>query len=174
LAATFITLLAFIPQAASSFRYTPEQLNKLGLYFGGQIWQSEASSIFGEENTLIDFNLKKAQQKNYFVAVVHPLPLLPNARISSTSLDTTGKTTLTQEFSLGGETFSTGDDINTSFNVSYVDYTLYYQLLDYSKFSFDLGLTARDFNGAVSATGSTIIIDNNDDCPETPQSNICP
>ena len=70
------------------------QADTVGLYLGGQIWQSEASGIFGEENTLIDFNLKKEQQMSYFVAVEHPFPLLPNVRISSNMLDTTGKTTL--------------------------------------------------------------------------------
>lgn len=131
------------------------QADTVGLYLGGQIWQSEANGILGEKNALIDFNLKKEQQINYFVAVEHPFPLLPNARISSTSLDTTGKTTLTQEFSFGGETFSAGDDFDASFNVSYVDYTLYYQLFDSGLFSFDLGLTARDFD--IIVTGTTII-----------------
>ena len=131
------------------------QADTVGLYLGGQTWQSEASGILGEKNSLIDFNLKKEQQINYFVAIEHPFPLLPNARISSTSLDTTGKATLTQEFSFGGETFSAGDDVDADFNVSYVDYTLYYQLFDNGLFSFDLGLTARDFD--VTVTGTTII-----------------
>jgi len=129
------------------------QADTVGLYLGGQIWQSEASGILGEENTSIDFNLKKEQQVNYLVAVEHPFPLLPNVRISSTTLDTTGKTTLTQEFSFGDEAFPIGDNANANFNVSYIDYTLYYELFDNGKFSFDLGLTARDFNGDVTVAG---------------------
>jgi len=131
------------------------QADTVGLYLGGQIWQSEAIGIFGEKNSLIDFNLKKEQQINYFIAVEHPFPLLPNARISSTTLDTTGKTTLTKEFSFGDETFLIGDDVNANFNVSYVDYTLYYELFDNGLFSFDLGLIARNFNGDVTVTGPT-------------------
>jgi len=152
------------------------QADTVGLYLGGQIWQSEASGIFGEEDTLIDFNLKKEQQINFFVAVEHPFPLLPNARISSTTLDTTGKTTLTQEFSFGDETFLIGTDVNANFNVSYVDYTLYYQLFDKGLFSFDLGLTARDFNGAVTVTGSTIIDYGDGNCndPDPPPGITCP
>ena len=134
------------------------QANTVGLYLGGQIWQSEASGIFGEKNTLIDFNLKKEQQSNYFVAVEHPFPLLPNVRISSTTLNTVGKTNLTQEFSFGDETFPIGDNVDASFNVSYVDYTLYYELFDNGLFSFDFGLTARYFDGAVTATGPTKIV----------------
>ncbi|MBL4941204.1 MAG: TIGR04219 family outer membrane beta-barrel protein [Colwellia sp.] len=134
------------------------QANTVGLYLGGQIWQSEASGIFGEKNTLIDFNLKKEQQNNYFVAVEHPFPLLPNVLISSTTLNTTGKTNLTQGFSFDDKTFLIDDDVNASFNVSYVDYTLYYELFDKGVFSFDLGLTARDFNGGVTVTGITEIV----------------
>ena len=53
------------------------------------------------------------------------------------------------------EVFLIGNDVNASFNVSYVDYTLYYELFDNGLFSFDFGLTARDFNGAVTVTGDT-------------------
>lgn len=134
------------------------QADTVGLYLGGQIWQSEASGIFGEENTLIDFNLKKEQQMSYFVAVEHPFPLLPNVRISNNTLDTTGKTTLTQEFSFDDKSFLTDTDINASINVSYVDYTFYYQLLDNDLFSFDLGLIARDFDGAVTVTGIAEVV----------------
>jgi len=134
------------------------QADTVGLYIGGQIWQSEVSGVLGEENTLIDFNLKKEQQMSYFVAVEHPFPLLPNVRISSNMLDTTGKTTLTQEFSFGDKSFLTDTDINASFNVSYIDYTFYYQLLDNDLFSFDLGLTARNFNGAVTVTGTAEVV----------------
>jgi outer membrane protein len=164
-------LLTTNVQATSFFTYTP-QAKSVGLSMGGQIWQSDASGTFGEKNTLIDFNLKKEQQINYFVAVEHPFPLLPNVRISSTMLDTTGKNTLTQAFSFGTETFPIGDDVNTSFNVSYVDYTFYYELFDNGKFSLDLGVSARDFNGAVTVTGPTIIDDG--DCTETSQGNPCP
>tara|TARA_R110002167_G_scaffold316099_1_gene521654 strand:+ start:3488 stop:4324 length:837 start_codon:yes stop_codon:yes gene_type:complete len=155
---------AFAASLAALFTFTAQANNKVGLYLGGQIWQSEASGIFGEKNTLNDFNLKKEQQINYFVAVEHPFPLLPNVRISSTTLDTTGKTTLTQEFSFGDETFPMGDDVNASFNVSYMDYTLYYELFGNGNFSFDLGLTARNFNGDVTVTGSTIIYPGDDLC----------
>ena len=165
------TLAAFFTvNAQAAFTFTPKENNKVGLYLGGQIWQSEASGIFGEKDTLIDFNLKKEQQINYFIAVVHPFPLLPNVRISSTNLETTGKTNLTQEFSFGGETFSIDDDINASFNVNYIDYTLYYELFDNDLFSFEFGLTARDFNGDVTVTGSVIFID---DCIPTDNPNVC-
>lgn len=158
------TLAAFFTVSVqAAFTFIPKESNKVGLYLGGQIWQSEESGFFGEKDTLIDFNLKKEQQTNYFIAVIHPFPLLPNVRISSTILETTGKTNLTQEFSFGGETFSIDDDINASFNVNYIDYTLYYELFHNDLFSFDLGLTVRDFNGAVTVKGPSITEDTEPD-----------
>lgn len=82
--------------------------------------------------------------------------MLPNVRISSTTLDTKGKTNLTQEYSDDDETSHV--DVDASFNVSYVDYTLYYELFDNGLFSFDLGLTARDFGAAVTVTETANIV----------------
>ena len=159
LATTLTALYMFTAQAATPFSYTPKANNTLGLYLGGQIWQSEANVFFGELNTLSNFNLKKEQQINYFVAVEHPYYLFPNVRIANTTLDTTGKKLLTQALSFGDESFAIGDNVNARFNVSYVDYTLYYELFDSSNISFDLGLTVRDFNGAVTINGSKITED---------------
>jgi outer membrane protein len=147
----------FTVNVEAAFTFTPQKNNNVGLYLGGQIWQSDASGVFGKKNTLIDFNLKKEQQINYFVAIEHPYPLLPNIRISSTALNTTGKTNSTQEYSDNNKTSHVDVETDANFNVSYIDYTLYYQLFDNDLFSFDLGLTARDFDGAVTVTETTII-----------------
>lgn len=152
-AATLAVLFTFCAPANAQFTYTPKSSDEVGLYLGTQIWQSEASGSLGEENTLIDFNLKKEQQLNFFIDVKHPISFLPNARITKTTVDTSGKTALTQKFSFIDKTFPTGNDVEASFNVNYVDYTLYYELLDNKTFSVELGLTARDLNGDATFTG---------------------
>ncbi|RVU31921.1 hypothetical protein EOE67_19530 [Rheinheimera riviphila] len=154
-AATLTALFTFTASATAQFTYTPKSSDDVGLYLGTQIWQSEPSGIFGEENTLIDFNLNKEQQINYFIDVKHPISFLPNARISITTLDTSGKTTVTQKFDFNDKTFPIGGKVDASFNVRYVDYTFYYELFDQEKFSFELGLTARDLNADVTVTGAT-------------------
>lgn len=134
------------------------QADTVGLYLGGQIWHSETSGAFGEKNALTDFNLKNELQANYFIAIEHPLPFLPNVRISSTTLDTSGKTNSAQAFSFSGSDFIANDLITANYDASYVDYTFYYELLDNRSLSFDLGLTARDFNGDVVVTGTTTTV----------------
>lgn len=150
--------LAYVVTAISLFT-VDVKADTVGLFLGGQIWKNEASGVFGEQSKLIDFNLEKEQQINYYVAVEHPFPWLPNARISTTTLDTSGSSTLTQDFSFGGEVFSINDDVTANFNVNYIDYTLYYELFDNDLFSIDLGLTARDFGGDITVKGLTTIDD---------------
>jgi outer membrane protein len=177
-AATLTALFTFTAPATAQFTYTPQSSDDVGLYLGTQIWQSEPSGIFGEENTLIDFNLKKEQQFNYFIDVKHPISFLPNARISNTTLDTSGKTTLTQKFYFDDKTFPLGGKVDASFNVRYVDYTFYYELFDNEEFSFELGVTARDLNGDVTVTGVTKSSDENchdpDINPIPPHNYPCP
>ena len=123
-----------------------------GIYIGGQIWDNEVTGIMGESGHQIDFNLADEQQGSFYIALEHPIPFLPNAKIASTSLDTQGVSTLDQEIEFGDEIFNVGTEINTGFDVSYVDYTLYYEFFDNGLFSFDLGITARDFDGDVKVS----------------------
>ncbi len=121
-----------------------------GLYIGGSIWSNEATGAFGEKSNLVDFNLKDQEQGSFYVALEHPLPFIPNLMVASTTLDTDGSTILTEDFVFDNETFS--GSVATTFDVNYVDYTLYYELFDNGLFSFDFGLTARDFDGDITVS----------------------
>jgi len=134
----------------------------IGLYIGGQAWDNQASGRFGESNNMEDFNLADETQSSFYIAVEHPIPLIPNVRISHNTLDTTGATSLTSDFDFGDQTFMQGTNVSTVFDVNYNDFTLYYELFDNGLFSFDFGLTARDFNGEVSVTGVVQGTDAND------------
>lgn len=125
----------------------------IGLYIGGQVWDNQATGRFGESNDMEDFNLADETQGSFYIAVEHPIPLIPNVRVAHTVLDTTGATLLGNDFDFGGQTFNAGTNATTAFDVNYNDFTLYYELFDNGLFSFDFGLTARDFNGDVSVSG---------------------
>jgi outer membrane protein len=131
---------------------TNVQADAIGIYLGGQIWDNQASGTFGDGSSQTDFNLVDEKQNSFFIAFEHPLPLIPNARIASTSLETNGMTTLDTDFNFDDETFLSGADVNADFNISYVDYTLYYELFDNDLLSFDFGITARDFDGDVTVS----------------------
>lgn len=153
---------------------TNVQADTVGLYLGGQIWQNEYRGEFGQESTPIDFNFNKKQQNSFFIAVEHPFPLLPNIRISRTDFDTTSRTNSMQESSFTDGTSGIvhetiiDTDVETHFNVNYVDYTFYYKLLDNRSFSLDLGLTARDFSGAITVNEDITTVNNWSDIFGTP------
>jgi len=122
----------------------------LGLYLGGQVWANQSDGVFGEDKNQIDFNLEDEEQGSFYIALEHPLPLIPNVKISSTTLDTKGQSALTSEFVFDKVTYQAGDDVNAVFDVSYIDYTLYYEVFDNDLLTFDFGLTARDINADVN------------------------
>jgi outer membrane protein len=125
-----------------------------GLYIGGSIWSNEATGTFGEQSNLVDFNLQDKEQGSFYIALEHPLPLIPNILIASTTLDTDGSTTLTQSFEFDDTIFEATAPVDTTFDISYVDYTLYYEIFDNGLFSFDIGLTGRDFDGDVTVSSA--------------------
>jgi outer membrane protein len=104
----------------------------LGLYIGGQMWANEASGSFGEGgDTQSAFEFDDKNQGSYFVALEHPIPLIPNIKIASTTLDTT-------------------------LEASFVDYTLYYEVFDNDLLSFDFGLTGRDLDASINVSAPLV------------------
>lgn len=155
--AFLLALFSAFPMDASAFiTYSPQEKNTVGLYLGSQLWQSNISSRVSDENDLINFNDQKEQKMGFFFAVEHPFSTLPNIRVSSTYFDISHWVTSTENFSFtdaqSGASYDSviDSEFKYRFNVSYIDYTLYYKLLDERTFSLDVGFTARDFSGSVN------------------------
>jgi len=124
----------------------------LGLYLGGQIWANQAEGTFGEgEIDQAAFNFDNEKQGSFFVALEHPIPLIPNIKIASTTLDTVGGATIsgTNNFTFGNETYNANSELDTTFDTSYVDYTFYYEVFDNDLITFDFGITARDLDSQI-------------------------
>jgi len=122
----------------------------LGVYVGGQIWANQASGSFGDSDDQSTFNLEDEAQGSFFIALEHPLPLIPNARVSRTTLDTTGSQSLTESFNFDDQNFS--GDVDVTFDLTYTDYTLYYEIFDNDLISVDFGITGRDFDTDITVT----------------------
>lgn len=100
-----------------------------GIYISGQIWSNEVTGIMGESGDQIDFGLEDKEQGSFQIAVEHPVPFIPNAKLATSTLSTLGSTTLSEEINFGGTTFTSGSNVTTDFDVSYLDYTLYLSLI---------------------------------------------
>lgn len=128
----------------------------LGVYAGAGQWQSDYSGQLGDADNDIDVNelgLRESDNNYVYVAFEHPVPLIPNGRIQYTDLSSQQSARIERNFTLDGETFYAGEDVESDVDLTHIDYTLYYELLD-NWVSLDLGLTLRQFDGYVYAEGS--------------------
>jgi outer membrane protein len=128
----------------------------LGLYIGGHMWANQAEGSFGQGNdNQATFDFDDENQGSFFVALEHPIPLIPNLKIASTTLDTIGGATISGSFTFEGETYSANSVLDTTFDASYVDYTFYYELFDNDLLTFDFGLTARDLDSQINVVDTS-------------------
>ncbi|GAA6172068.1 TIGR04219 family outer membrane beta-barrel protein [Colwellia sp. KU-HH00111] len=132
----------------------------LGLYVGGQVWANQAKGSLGkEESSQTTFDFDSERSGSYFVALEHPIPLIPNAKIVSTKYDTVGDTTIDVSTTIEGVTTTASVLAEATFDASYIDYTLYYEVFDNDLLTFDFGLTARD----LSIDSQITVADNSSD-----------
>jgi outer membrane protein len=130
----------------------------LGLYIGGQVWANEATGSFGDGDLAKDqavFEFDDKNQGSFYVAFEHPIPLIPNIKIASTTLDTVGGTTISGNINLLGTEYKASETLDTTLDASFVDYTLYYEVFDNDLLTFDFGLTARDLDAYVNVADSS-------------------
>ena len=111
----------------------------LGVYAGVQGWDMAAEGSYGDQGSLSEYSFEDESQGRFYVALEHFIPLVPNIKIAHSEITTSG--------------FESDDDFANMFvgdsqvDFTYTDYTLYYELFDNGLFSFDFGLTAKDFEG---------------------------
>ena len=121
----------------------------LGVYIGGNIWHTETEGSFGETRDQNNFDFDDESNGSFYIAIEHPIPALPNLKISSTDLSTDGDGAL--DFSFEG----VSGEATTTFDTNFVDYTLYYELFDNDLISIDFGLTARDIDADVQVASAS-------------------
>jgi outer membrane protein len=101
-----------------------------------------------------DLGFDDESHSDIWVKVEHPVPLIPNVRFVSSNLDASASSTVSGTINYGDSTFNDGDDLNTRFDMSNTEFTLYYELLD-NWINLDAGLTVRKYDGqsSISTTG---------------------
>ncbi|WP_395341496.1 TIGR04219 family outer membrane beta-barrel protein [Ningiella sp. W23] len=119
----------------------------LGVYAGVQGWNMETEGGFAQNESLANFNFEDETHTNFYVALEHPIPLLPNVKVVRTTLDTSGITTLDGTFTFGDEVYTVNSRLDTTADLTTTDYILYYELLDNDVVSLDLGLSGKQIDG---------------------------
>ena len=97
-----------------------------------------------------------------YVMLDHPLPMIPNVKISKTNIDTDANGRLSKSVTYGNITYNANEDVSSEVQLDQTDITLYYRILD-NVANLDLGLNAKyidaesTITGAVSGTESADI-----------------
>lgn len=141
-----------------------------GVFFGAGLTQNQYSGDIQLTGTAIDleddFGLVKKDNSYAFVAIEHPIPVLPNIRLTLTQLLAEADNVLSREITFNDRTYSASTAIRAEVDLSFTDATFYYEVLD-NWLSLDLGLTARNFDGfaKIDSNGSLNRYDFNETLP---------
>lgn len=119
----------------------------IGVYAGAQVWNMAADGGHGKSSADYDYNYDDEVQNRFYISVEHPIPFIPNAKLAYSELKTDSNS-IEQK-----SNFSDFIDGSSDIDFSYIDYTLYYEILDNDLVSLDLGVTAKDFEGDLDSAG---------------------
>lgn len=125
----------------------------LGGYVGVQSWQMATEGGFSQDQNLVDFSFEDENQVSFYAALEHPIPLVPNIKLARTSIDTSGMTTITSEFTFGNEVYIAGSEVSTQIDIDTTDYILYYEILDNDLISIDVGISGKQIDGDIVVVG---------------------
>lgn len=122
-----------------------------GIYAGAGSWQSEYSGKVGKPAaSLNELGFDDNNNSFYYIALEHPIPLIPNIKLQHNDISSRQTGTPTNDFSLDSVSFLSGTSVTTDFDLSYTDAVLYYEILD-NWLNLDLGLTVRKYSGELLA-----------------------
>jgi len=127
----------------------------LSLSVGGGIWNEDPSGTYNKTSEApVDVNKNlfwdTESQGYFFVTLEHPVPIIPNARLTYTKIDHTGSGNT--NFVFDGVTYN--GDINNTIKIETLDLLLYYEVLD-NVVNVDLGLNIRNLKVDFVLTGAT-------------------
>lgn len=123
----------------------------LGVYAGAGQWQAEYSGDAGDPNIDVgSLGLEESDNNFFYIALEHPVPLIPNIKVQKIDISSQQTSIINRTFTLDDTTFTAGTNVASDFDLSHIDLTLYYEILD-NWVNLDLGINVRKFDGYVTA-----------------------
>jgi outer membrane protein len=147
---TFLSIAGLIFSATAS-------ADMAGIEVGAYQWSPDYSGALAvddgsDEGTDLnledDLGYSDEDHNIIWASIEHPVPFIPNFKLVSSDLDSSANNTLTRDVVFGGETYSANEEISSRIDMSNIEYTLYYELLD-NWINVDAGLTFRQYDGIV-------------------------
>ena len=138
---------------------SPGHADFVGFSIGASYWSPSLSGSFNSSgdpsiDLSDDLDVDDPSPSSVILSLEHPVPFLPNIRYQNIDLDSDGRSTLTSGIAFEGETYSAGETVSTTLDLSHDDIVLYYEVLD-NWVNLDVGLDLKQFDGKVSIVGST-------------------
>lgn len=129
----------------------------IGLNIGANQWAPALNGGYnGYESDSIelvdDLELEDPGQSSMVLILEHPIKALPNIKYRGHDLDSSNRITLDADISLNGQTFNSGNEVTSTYDLSQNDIVLYYQLLK-SRVNLNLGVDLKSFDGQISLSG---------------------
>lgn len=121
----------------------------LGLTADLDFWNMDSSGALADNSDMQSFDLGSERNAVLSLALEHPLPVVPNLRIRTNDLSSSGDQRLTVNFSFADIDFSSGLDVNVDFEAQSTDFIFYYEIFDNDTVSFDLGLNLKYLDGDI-------------------------
>ncbi len=125
-----------------------------GVYAGGQLWHADGSGQIGStgsgDSMSGDFDFGSDVQNAVYIAIEHPVPLVPNVKIKRTALESNGSSS--SPFTFKGQAYSGTIASDTDF--THTDLILYYEILD-NWVNLDVGLNVMQFDGHVAVSDNS-------------------
>ncbi|MGL5047241.1 MAG: TIGR04219 family outer membrane beta-barrel protein [Shewanella sp.] len=119
----------------------------VGFTIGGDYWRADTRGSFADNRQpLQNVGYSSSAQGSYWIAVEHPIPLVPNIKIRENNLDQSGGIS-GADFTFNGHKFE--KDVAVYTDLSNTDFVLYYEILDNDIVSLDLGAAYKLMNGSL-------------------------
>ena len=135
---------------ASFLSSTAQADTFFGGYVGAQAWNMNANGGFAQNESLANFDYDAKVNPNFYIAIEHLVPLLPNIKLSHTTMDTSGTTIIDSEFTFGNEVYLVSSTLTTDIEMTAIDYILYYEILDNDLVSLDIGVAGKQIDGTMN------------------------
>jgi outer membrane protein len=131
----------------------------IGLDIGASRWAPGLNNSYknpesGSIDLIDDLELENPSQSSMVLILEHPIKMLPNVKYRGYELDSSNRLTLDSNINFNGQTFTSGNEVTSSYDLSHDDVVLYYQLLN-NRLNLDLGVDLKSFDGEVSLNGTT-------------------
>jgi len=124
-----------------AYQWTPD--------YSGFVAVDDGTQMGTELDLEDDLGFSDDDHNVIWASLEHPVPFLPNFKIVSSDLDSSATNVLSRDISFAGQTFTVNESVDVQIDLSNIEYTLYYEILD-NWINIDAGVTFRQYDGIVT------------------------